>query len=209
MFARGNDAVFVGKAREKQGGDAIHGGYEDDGWYTLMWSREGDAWKLVFRGWQRAGDASNTQVWNHIFENKLGFQHKLNKLLVEYASKHAPGAAIDVAVGQGRNALYLACAGWAVTGVDISDEGIRQARAEATTHSLKLDTVVSDVTTCDYGVAKWEPSRLSSSSTSPNMSAPMPSAPSFERRATVPTSTPIRPSAESQGGASSLMPPNS
>lgn len=101
VFARGNDAVFVGKAREKQGGNAIHGGYEDDGWYTLMWSRDGAAWKLVYRGWQRAGRASDTQVWNHIFENKLGFEHKPNKLLIEYASKHALGAAIDVAMGQG------------------------------------------------------------------------------------------------------------
>lgn len=101
VFARGNDAVFIGKAREKQGGNAIHGGYEDDGWYTLMWSREGAAWKLVYRGWQRAGGASDAQVWNHIFENKLGFEHKPNKLLVEYASKHVPGTAIDVAMGQG------------------------------------------------------------------------------------------------------------
>jgi 2-polyprenyl-3-methyl-5-hydroxy-6-metoxy-1,4-benzoquinol methylase len=34
-------------------------------------------------------------------------------------------------MGQGRNALYLASLGWRVTGIDISDEGIRQAREAA------------------------------------------------------------------------------
>jgi len=156
VFARGNDAVFIGRATEKQGGNKIHGGYEDDGWYTLVWSREGSTWKLVYRGWHMVDAAVAKTQWNHVFEKKLGFEHAPNKLLVEYAATHAPGAAIDVAMGQGRNALYLASVGWQVTGVDFSDEGIRQARAEAAAHRLQLETVVSDVTTYDYGIAKWD-----------------------------------------------------
>ncbi len=156
VFARGSDAVFIGRATEQQGGNKIHGGYKDDGWYTLVWSRDGQAWKLVYRGWQTAGSVAKTQVWNHIYENKLGFEHAPNKLLVEYAATHAPGTAMDVAMGQGRNALYLASAGWTVTGVDFSEEGIRQAREEAAAHALKLEAVVSDVTSYDYGTAKWD-----------------------------------------------------
>jgi ubiquinone/menaquinone biosynthesis C-methylase UbiE len=156
VFARGTDAVFVGKAREKQAGNEIHGDYEDKGWYTLVWSRDGDRWKLVYRGWQVAGSQADTQVWNHIFENKLGFEKKPNKLLVEYAAKHAPGTAVDVAMGQGRNALYLASVGWKVTGVDFSDEGVKQARTDAAAKKLELEAVVSDVKTYDYGVEKWD-----------------------------------------------------
>ena len=156
VFASGNDAVFIGKAREKQGGNDIHGGYEDDGWYTLVWSREADGWKLVYRGWQIAGGQAEAQVWNHIFETKLGFEKKPNKLLAEYAAKHAPATAVDVAMGQGRNALYLASTGWKVTGVDFSDEGVKQARADAAAKQLELDAVVSDVKTYDYGTAKWD-----------------------------------------------------
>jgi len=156
VFARGSDAVFIGRAIEQQAGNKIHGGYKDEGWYTLVWSRHAASWELVYRGWQMAGSVAKTQVWNHIFENKLGFEHAPNKLLVASAATHAPGTAIDVAMGQGRNALYLASAGWAVTGVDFSEEGIRQARAEAAVHAFKLDAVLSDVTTYDYGTAKWD-----------------------------------------------------
>ncbi|MEO8551454.1 MAG: methyltransferase domain-containing protein [Kofleriaceae bacterium] len=156
VFARGSDVIFIGKAKEKQGGNEVHGGYEFEGWYTLGWSREGDAWKLVYRGWQVAGATSEAATWNQIFHNKLGFEHAPNKLLVTYAGKHPPGTAVDVAMGQGRNAIYLASQGWSVTGVDISDEGVRQARDTASAQALKLDAVVADVTTYDYGTAKWD-----------------------------------------------------
>ena len=59
-------------------------------------------------------------------------------------------------MGQGRNALYLASTGWKVTGVDFSDEGVKQARADAAAKQLELDAVVSDVKTYDYGTAKWD-----------------------------------------------------
>ena len=54
-----------------------------------------------------------------------------NAFLVEVARDLKPGRALDVGMGQGRNAIYLAQQGWNVTGVDISDEGIRQAKEQA------------------------------------------------------------------------------
>ena len=59
-------------------------------------------------------------------------------------------------MGQGRNAVYLASRGWTVTGVDLSDEGIRQAKAAAAMRGLALDAVAADLKTYDYGVAKYD-----------------------------------------------------
>jgi tellurite methyltransferase len=55
----------------------------------------------------------------------------------------APGRALDVASGTGRNALWLARRGWAVTLVDISAEGLARARREA--GPLPLELVCADL----------------------------------------------------------------
>jgi hypothetical protein len=156
VFARGGDAIFIGKAKEHQGGNDVHGGYDFEGWYTLAWSREGDNWKVVYVGWQVAGAASQAAEWNQLYQHGTGFEHKPNQLLAEFAATHAPGTAVDVAMGQGRNALFLAAAGWNVTGVDISDEGVRQAREAAAQKHLTIDAVVSDVMTFDYGSERYD-----------------------------------------------------
>lgn len=67
-----------------------------------------------------------------------------------------PGAALDLATGQGRNALYLAGHGWTVTAVDISVEGLRRAREAAARAHVALDTVQTDIDAYDYGVATWD-----------------------------------------------------
>lgn len=38
--------------------------------------------------------------------------------------------ALDVGLGQDRNAVSLACPGWNVTGIDLSEEGLASARAQ-------------------------------------------------------------------------------
>jgi ubiquinone/menaquinone biosynthesis C-methylase UbiE len=67
-----------------------------------------------------------------------------------------PGTALDVAMGQGRNAVYLATQGWKVTGVDISDEGMRMAKEAAAAQKLKLDTVTADLDKYDFGKDRWD-----------------------------------------------------
>jgi SAM-dependent methyltransferase len=67
-----------------------------------------------------------------------------------------PGRALDVGMGQGRNALYLASLGWRVTGIDISDEGLRQAREAAVARKLTIEAVNADANSWDFGVEKWD-----------------------------------------------------
>ncbi|HSO35474.1 MAG TPA: class I SAM-dependent methyltransferase, partial [Labilithrix sp.] len=56
----------------------------------------------------------------------------------------------------GRNSIALATAGWKVTGVDISDVGVRIARDEALKHHRVLDAIDADLTTWDMGRDRWD-----------------------------------------------------
>ncbi|MBC7403933.1 MAG: class I SAM-dependent methyltransferase [Microbacteriaceae bacterium] len=57
-----------------------------------------------------------------------------------------PGNAIDLAAGEGRNALWLASRGWSVTAVDFSAAGLAIGRKRAATAALDLDWVTADAT---------------------------------------------------------------
>jgi SAM-dependent methyltransferase len=149
-------AVFLGEAKEHSAGNEVHGGDNFDGWYSLVWCREGSAWKIAFWSWRRAGTAAERAEWNDTFRNGTGFSKEPNQLLIDTVASVKPGTAIDVAMGQGRNALYLASRGWKVTGVDFSDDGIHAAREAAAAKHLALDTVNADLETYDFGVAKWD-----------------------------------------------------
>ena len=52
--------------------------------------------------------------------------------------------ALDVGMGQGRNALALARLGWEVTGFDVSAVGLAQARAAATAQGVTINAVPLD-----------------------------------------------------------------
>src|SRR5664279_2220266 len=58
-----------------------------------------------------------------------------NRWVVEELSGAMPGRALDLACGEGRNALWLAAQGWQVTGVDFSAMAISKAR-ELDAHRL-------------------------------------------------------------------------
>jgi SAM-dependent methyltransferase len=67
-----------------------------------------------------------------------------------------PGKALDVGMGQGRNSIFLAQQGWSVTGLDLSNEGIRQARAEAGKLNLDIETINAPIESFDFGSEKWD-----------------------------------------------------
>ncbi len=156
VFVHPDSAVFIGRAAETAAGNEVHGGYSFEGWYTLQWRREADAWHLALWTWRRAGSAAERDTWNEIFRNGTGFTKEPNRLLVDTVAGVKPGRALDLAMGQGRNALYLASQGWHVTGVDFSAEGIRIAREGAAARDLTLDAVYADVSTYDLGVDRWD-----------------------------------------------------
>ncbi|MBI2913459.1 MAG: class I SAM-dependent methyltransferase [Chloroflexi bacterium] len=67
--------------------------------------------------------------------------------LVEHVDLLPPaGRALDVAMGTGRNALYLASLGYDVTGIDISPAAVALCRAEAQRRRLRIEAVCADLT---------------------------------------------------------------
>jgi 2-polyprenyl-3-methyl-5-hydroxy-6-metoxy-1,4-benzoquinol methylase len=85
-----------------------------------------------------------------------GFLSAPSAILIEATRGLKPAAALDAGMGQGRNALYLAGAGWNVTGFDVSDKGISLARASAEQKGLRINTVKATYDAFDYGVDKWD-----------------------------------------------------
>jgi SAM-dependent methyltransferase len=79
-----------------------------------------------------------------------------NALLVETVRDLEPGRALDVDMGQGRNAIFLAYQGRAVTGFDYSAEGIAAARRAAAKAGVSLDASVGRHEDFDFGRARWD-----------------------------------------------------
>ena len=70
------------------------------------------------------------QRWDEVYASEPHlFTRAPNAFLVEAAKSLTPRRALDIGMGQGRNAVWLAEHGWEVTGLDISGEGVRQASA--------------------------------------------------------------------------------
>jgi hypothetical protein len=156
VFLGESSAVFIGEAIVKRPASPEAQAGELRGYHTVVWAREGDRWVIVLSEWHRSGIAAEREDWNEAFQQGAAFNKKPNVTLVAAVKSRKPGTALDIAMGQGRNALFLASQGWKTTGVDISDEGIRQAQLEAVKQKLKLETVQADVDTWDLGTNKWD-----------------------------------------------------
>lgn len=109
---------------------------------------------------------SQANQYNSVFRGEDGdvFSRKPNAFLVEQIRNRKPGRALDVGLGQGRNSIYLAQKGWEVTGIDTSDVGIEQARAEASRLGLKIHAELTSFEQFDFGEAKWTDCAKSGSS---------------------------------------------
>jgi SAM-dependent methyltransferase len=71
-----------------------------------------------------------------------------------------PGRALDLACGEGRNALWLAERGWQVTAVDFSRAGLDKGRALQERHprsrELRVDWVHADALTFEGGPGSYD-----------------------------------------------------
>lgn len=152
----GNTAIFIGEAAEHVPADGEVKAVDDDGSNMLVWVRDGAQWHAVIWQWEPAGIEAERARWNRWLTEGRGFNHRPNQLLVDTVKGRKPGTALDIATGQGRNSIFLATQGWKVTGVDISDEGLRLTREEAAHEKVKVDTVQQDIDKYDLGTEKWD-----------------------------------------------------
>ena len=67
-----------------------------------------------------------------------------------------PGKALDVGMGQGRNAIRLAQQGWDVTGFDPADKAVALAQETAKKLGVQLKTEIKGAEDFDFGDSRWD-----------------------------------------------------
>jgi SAM-dependent methyltransferase len=156
VFRTATSATYVGTCNVRVPAHGERPATSSEGWETIIWAIENDAWKVEHWQWQRGGIDAEREDWNDTYRVGVNFNPKPNQFLVDITRGRRPGAALDIAMGQGRNAIYLAQQRWRVTGVDISDEGLKIARETAAAQKLKLDAVQQDMDTYELGTGRWD-----------------------------------------------------
>ena len=76
--------------------------------------------------------------------------------LRDFVQGRVPGRAVDCGMGSGRNAVLLASMGWQVTGMDLSDTAVQQARSLASKAGVRLQAVQSTYRDFDWGKDRWD-----------------------------------------------------
>jgi SAM-dependent methyltransferase len=88
-------------------------------------------------------NAVSLEEWNERWRIREQLNDEPAPLLVRAAGDLAPGRALDLACGGGRNAVWLARRGWDVVAVDGSAEAIRLVRDE----EARIDARLLDLET--------------------------------------------------------------
>ena len=86
--------------------------------------------------------------WNRRYEGKeFLWTVEANRFVAAEVADLTPGSALDLAAGEGRNAVWLAEQGWKVRAVDFSDVAIEKGRqlADARNVSDRVDFEVADL----------------------------------------------------------------
>lgn len=149
-------AVFIGEAVVHAPADGQSPAGTFDGWNTLVWTRDESAWKVMTWEWVKGGLDADRARWDATYSAGRAFNPEPSKFLADVIKQRKPGVALDIAMGQGRNSLYLASQGWRVTGIDISHEGLRLAREAAARRKLTIEAIDADNETWDYGTDRWD-----------------------------------------------------
>ncbi len=85
------------------------------------------------------------EKWNQRYAEDSYNKRNPVTLLEDWLPRLPVGKALDVACGAGRNVLALARAGFDVDAIDISAEGLAQARAAAAAEDLDIDWIEHDL----------------------------------------------------------------
>jgi SAM-dependent methyltransferase len=94
------------------------------------------------------GDVAKTrqQMWDERHAAREPIEsHEPDPTLADVAGGLAPGRALDLAAGDGRNAIWLAAHGWDVTAVDFSGVALERATAAAEAANVTVRWVNADL----------------------------------------------------------------
>jgi len=94
------------------------------------------------------GDAAtkDKKRWNRKYDTE---QYLFGKTPIAFLKEHLhllpKGNALDIAMGEGRNGVFLATKGFQVTGIDISETGLKKAETLAKEQGVSIGTKVVDL----------------------------------------------------------------
>ena len=101
---------------------------------------------------QKGESMSNKERWDERYDRKMYIYGKEpTAFLKDKIDLLEKGKALVLAMGEGRNAVYLAQHGFNVTGVDISAVAIEKCKQLAEDRRAVVKTVVADLTDYDMG----------------------------------------------------------
>jgi SAM-dependent methyltransferase len=91
----------------------------------------------------------DSKAWDARYANSpdLVWTAEPNRFVIEETAHLKPGRALDLAAGEGRNAIWLAERGWRVTALDFSPVAIERGRNLARQRGVQVDWQVADLTT--------------------------------------------------------------
>jgi len=91
-------------------------------------------------------ESMDKEEWNRRYSGSdLLWTARPNRFLVAEVAGLAPGRALDVACGEGRNAVWLAEQGWRVTGVDFSGVALEKASRLAEARAVAPEWLQADL----------------------------------------------------------------
>ncbi len=95
--------------------------------------------------------------WNRFYsKSDANYNRAPNAFLIEVVQGMRPGAALDYAMGTGRNSIYLAELGWKVSGFDFSDTAVATAQKRAKELGLTLDAVAVPDSAYEFGHERFD-----------------------------------------------------
>jgi SAM-dependent methyltransferase len=103
------------------------------------------------------GRALEIERWNRILTAETPrFNTNPNAFLVQMVQGRPAGAALDVGMGQGRNAIYLAQQGWTVTGFDPADRAVALAQETAKKAGVTITALAQTDDEFEWGENRWD-----------------------------------------------------
>lgn len=100
---------------------------------------------------------SDQERWDRKYRGKeLACGRNPNPFLKRHLGLLGKGTALDLAAGEGKNAVFLAKRGWKVEAVDISPVGLRKARKLAKEAGVKINFLRADLDTHPIAKGKYD-----------------------------------------------------
>ena len=98
-----------------------------------------------------------TNRWNDRYKaNEFAYGEQPNNYLKEQLEKLPAGTILFPAEGEGRNAVFAATLGWAVSAFDISAEGKKKALQLAARHNVSIDYTVGLLEELPYAEGQFD-----------------------------------------------------